>query len=56
MNDLFPHIYRDLIHIIDEVLQVALLQQPTPLDEGTGKVATPKSSKGKAKEKPLTAH
>jgi len=41
---------------IDEVLQVALLQQPTPLDESTGKVATPKSSKGKAKEKPLTAH
>jgi ATP-dependent Lon protease len=41
---------------IDEVLQVALLQQPTPLDESTGKVATPKSTKGKAKEKPLTAH
>ncbi|MDX2457398.1 MAG: endopeptidase La [Gammaproteobacteria bacterium] len=41
---------------IDEVLQVALLQQPTPLDESTGKVATPKSAKGKAKIKPLTAH
>jgi ATP-dependent Lon protease len=41
---------------IDEVLQVALLQQPTPLDESSGKVATPKSSKGKAKIKPLTAH
>jgi ATP-dependent Lon protease len=41
---------------IDEVLQVALLQQPTPLDESTGKVATPKSAKGKAKVKPLTAH
>jgi ATP-dependent Lon protease len=40
---------------IDEVLQVALLQQPTPLDEGTAKAATPKS-KGKGKEKPLTAH
>jgi len=41
---------------IDEVLQVALLQQPTPLNESTGKVATPKSAKGKAKVKPLTAH
>jgi ATP-dependent Lon protease len=41
---------------IDEVLQVALLQQPTPLEESTGKVATPKTTKGKAKEKPLTAH
>jgi len=40
---------------IDEVLQVALLQLPTPLDE-TGKVATPKAAKGKAKAKPLTAH
>jgi len=41
---------------IDEVTQVALLQQPTPLNESTGKVATPKSAKGKAKVKPLTAH
>ena len=40
---------------IDEVLQVALQQQPTPLDENT-KVATPKAVKGKAKVKPLTAH
>ena len=40
---------------IDEVLQVALLHQPTPLDEGTAKPATPKA-KGKGKEKPLTAH
>ena len=38
---------------IDEVLQVALLHQPTPLEEGTAKPATPKA---KGKEKPLTAH
>jgi ATP-dependent Lon protease len=42
---------------IDQVLQVALTHQPTPLEEGDTKVATRKASaKSKGKEKPLTAH
>ncbi|MBT8121918.1 MAG: endopeptidase La, partial [Gammaproteobacteria bacterium] len=41
---------------IDEVLQVALQHQPTPLEEPEGKVASRKSAKGKGKPKPLTAH
>ncbi len=41
---------------IDEVLQVALVHQPVPLDDGEGKVASRKASKSKAKQKPLTAH
>jgi ATP-dependent Lon protease len=43
---------------IDEVLQVALSHQPTPLEDATGKVPARKASKGKAsgKENPLTAH
>jgi ATP-dependent Lon protease len=45
---------------IDEVLQVALVQQPTPLDTGSAKppattTPTPKA-KSKGKDKPLTAH
>jgi ATP-dependent Lon protease len=43
---------------IDEVLQVALVQQPTPLDAGTAKPAADTAAKAKAKgkDKPLTAH
>ena len=41
---------------IDEVLQVALQHQPTPLEDPEGKVASRKSAKGKSKPKPLTAH
>ena len=43
---------------IDEVLQMALVHQPTPLAEADGKEATDKSakSKGKVKDKPLRAH
>ncbi|MBT8121546.1 MAG: endopeptidase La [Gammaproteobacteria bacterium] len=41
---------------IDEVLQVALQHQPTPLEEAEGKVATRKAAKTKTKPKPLTAH
>ncbi|MDH5469364.1 MAG: endopeptidase La [Gammaproteobacteria bacterium] len=41
---------------IDEVLQVALQHQPTPLEDPEGKVASRKSTKGKSKPKPLTAH
>ncbi len=41
---------------IDEVLQVALTHQPTPLEDTETKVTTRKSAKSKGKEKPLTAH
>ena len=42
---------------IDEVLQVALSHQPTPLEDADTKPATTsKAAKGKGKEKPLTAH
>ena len=41
---------------IDEVLQVALQHQPTPLEDAEGKVADTKTRKGKSKQKPLTAH
>jgi ATP-dependent Lon protease len=42
---------------IDEVLQMALTHQPTPLEGVEAKVATTsKAAKGKGKEKPLTAH
>jgi ATP-dependent Lon protease len=42
---------------IDEVLQVALSHQPTPLEDTDTKVATTsKADKGKGKGKPLTAH
>jgi ATP-dependent Lon protease len=43
---------------IDEVLQVALTHQPTPLTEEGTKQAAPKpaKSKAKAKDKPLRAH
>ena len=41
---------------IDEVLQAALVRQPTPIEEGDSKVTTRKIAKGKSKQKPLTAH
>jgi ATP-dependent Lon protease len=41
---------------IDEVLQVALKHQPTPIEDGQTKVASRKSSKAKPRSKPLTAH
>jgi ATP-dependent Lon protease len=42
---------------IDQVLQVALSHQPTPLEDTDSKPATAsKAAKGKGKEKPLTAH
>jgi ATP-dependent Lon protease len=42
---------------IDEVLEVALSHQPTPLETTDSKpAATGKATKGKGKEKPLTAH
>ncbi|MDH3948155.1 MAG: endopeptidase La [Gammaproteobacteria bacterium] len=41
---------------IDEVLQVALTHQPTPLEENDAKVSAGKEAKGKGKGKPLTAH
>jgi len=43
---------------IDEVLQNALLHQPTPLEQSDTKEAAAKSSKAKAKakEKPIIAH
>lgn len=41
---------------IDQVLQVALIHQPTPLEDTESKVSTRKSAKGKGKDKPLTAH
>jgi ATP-dependent Lon protease len=41
---------------IDEVLQVALKHQPTPIEDGESKVATRKASKAKPRSKPLTAH
>ena len=42
----------------DEVLQVALLHQPTPLPDAEPRAAPRKSAKGKgtAKEKPVIAH
>ena len=41
---------------IDQVLQVALTHQPTPLEDTEAKTTTRKAAKGKGKEKPLTAH
>ncbi|NNJ93470.1 MAG: endopeptidase La [Halobacteria archaeon] len=41
---------------IDEVLQVALKHQPTPIEDGESKVAARKSTKSKPRQKPLTAH
>jgi ATP-dependent Lon protease len=41
---------------IDEILQAALLHQPSPIEEGEGKVTTRKTTKAKSKQKPLTAH
>jgi ATP-dependent Lon protease len=42
---------------IDQVLQVALSHQPTPLEDADSKpAAASKAAKGKGKEKPLTAH
>ena len=47
-----------LRNLIDEVLQVALQHQPTPLEGASTKVPAAKSGKDKAsdKENPLTAH
>ena len=41
---------------IDEVLQVALKHQPTPIEEADSKVSARKTTKGKPRQKPLTAH
>ena len=41
---------------IDEVLQVALKHQPTPIEEADSKVSARKTAKGKPRQKPLTAH
>jgi len=41
---------------IDEVLQVALKHQPTPIEDGESKVAARKATKSKPRQKPLTAH